>query len=175
MLERFEIGSKYQILEWSEMEKLEGVINYPHKLVYNGVCFLTEMKEYCGHQFIANNIDIFFGLRNTYRCVFPWMCKRVHSREEIERPSSMKYEKHNEICKELNKIYKNKNHDYGDSFGETYKKLGIISAITRITDKVNRLQSLAIKEQKVKDESINDTLKDLANYAIMTLIEMEDK
>ncbi|EHN17052.1 DUF1599 domain-containing protein [Clostridium sporogenes] len=85
-----------------------------------------------------------------------------------------KAEKHKVICGELNEIYKNKNHDYGDSFGETYKKLGIISAVTRITDKVNRLQSLAIKEQKVKDESIKDTLKDLANYSIMALIELEE-
>ncbi|NFB58003.1 DUF1599 domain-containing protein [Clostridium botulinum] len=84
----------------------------------------------------------------------------------------MKYQKHNEICEELNKIYKVKNHDYGDSFGETYKKLGIISAITRITDKVNRLQSLCTKDALV-DESIKDTLMDLANYSIMTLIELE--
>ncbi|NFG96006.1 DUF1599 domain-containing protein [Clostridium sporogenes] len=84
----------------------------------------------------------------------------------------MKYEKHNEICEELNKIYKNKNHDYGDSFGETYKKLGIISAVTRITDKVNRLQSLCTKDALV-DESIKDTLMDCANYCIMTLIELE--
>ena len=84
-----------------------------------------------------------------------------------------KYEKHMEICKELNQIYRDKNHDYGDSFGETFEKLGIISAVTRITDKVNRLQILCIKENKVKDESIIDTLKDLANYAIMTLIELD--
>lgn len=84
-----------------------------------------------------------------------------------------KYEKHIEICKELNRIYRDKNHDYGDSFGETYKKLGIISAVTRITDKVNRLQILCTKESKVKDESIRDTLIDLANYAIMTIIEIE--
>ncbi|QDY23196.1 hypothetical protein CGQ39_19990 (plasmid) [Clostridium botulinum] len=85
-----------------------------------------------------------------------------------------KAERHKAICGELNKIYRNKNHDYGDSFGETYKKLGIISAVTRITDKVNRLQSLTVKDQKVKDESIKDTLKDLANYSIMTLIELEE-
>jgi len=84
-----------------------------------------------------------------------------------------KYEKHAEICKQLNQIYRDKNHDYGDSFGETYKKLGIISAVTRITDKVNRLQSLCTKEHKVEDESIRDTLMDLANYAIMTIIEIE--
>ncbi|EKN42983.1 DUF1599 domain-containing protein [Clostridium botulinum] len=85
-----------------------------------------------------------------------------------------KIEQHKRICVDLNEIYKHKNHDYGDSFGETYKKLGIISAITRITDKVNRLQSLCTKEQKVKDESIKDTLRDLANYSIMTLIEMKE-
>ena len=82
---------------------------------------------------------------------------------------------HSDITAELNAIYIAKNSDYGDSFGETYKKLGIISAVTRITDKVNRLQSLATNsesERLVKDESIRDTLMDLSNYAIMSLIEM---
>ncbi|KEI81167.1 DUF1599 domain-containing protein [Clostridium botulinum] len=82
-----------------------------------------------------------------------------------------KFKKHEEIYKKLNEIYKSKNHDYGDSFGETYKKLGVISAVTRITDKVNRLQSLCTKDALV-DESIKDTLMDLANYSIMTLIEL---
>ena len=84
--------------------------------------------------------------------------------------------KHAKICEQLNKTYEQKNHDYGNSFGETYKKLGIISAITRISDKYNRICSLATKsaaERMVKDESIKDTLLDLANYCIMTVIEME--
>lgn len=86
-----------------------------------------------------------------------------------------KYEKHIKICEKLNEIYINKNHDYGDSFGETFRKLGIVSAVTRITDKTNRLQSLCKKEQKVNDESIRDTLMDLANYAIMTIIELDEE
>ena len=86
-----------------------------------------------------------------------------------------KIKKHNEICNKLNQIYDSKNHDYGDSFSETFSKLGIVSAVTRITDKVNRLQNLTTKEQRVGDETINDTLMDLANYSIMTLIELEDK
>lgn len=76
------------------------------------------------------------------------------------------------IVDDLLFIYMNKNHDYGDSFGDTFKKLGIVSAVTRITDKTNRLISLSTKEAKVNDESIEDTLMDLANYAIMTLIEL---
>jgi len=84
-----------------------------------------------------------------------------------------KIDKHKQICKELNELYENKNHDYGDSFGETYRKLGLISAVTRILDKTNRLQTLCTKEQLVRDESIRDTLIDLANYAIMTIIELD--
>lgn len=84
-----------------------------------------------------------------------------------------KIDRHREICNQLNKIYEKKNHDYGDSFGNTYEKLGIISAVTRITDKYNRLCSLATKEAEVDDETIEDTLMDMANYCIMTLIERE--
>ena len=51
---------------------------------------------------------------------------------------------HYAICQKLNQVYKAKNHDYGDSFGDTYKKLGIISAVTRLSDKMNRLMSLAV-------------------------------
>ena len=85
-----------------------------------------------------------------------------------------KIQKHLDICEQLTLMYVNKNADYGDSFGDTFNKLGMVSAVTRITDKTNRLQSLCVNQQKVKDESIKDTLMDLANYAIMTLIELED-
>lgn len=83
------------------------------------------------------------------------------------------YEKHKYICNLLNSIYVSKNHDYGNSFSETFLNLGIISAVTRITDKVNRLQSLCKNEQKVNDESVKDTLMDCANYCIMTIMELD--
>ena len=81
---------------------------------------------------------------------------------------------HKEICKELNQTYEKKNSDYGNSFGNTFEKLGIISAITRITDKYNRLVSLCTseKDRQVKDETISDTLLDMANYCIMTEMEL---
>ena len=72
--------------------------------------------------------------------------------------------------------YRRKNSDYGDSFGESIKKYGFISALTRISDKFNRLESLLTKNNReVKDESIEDTLLDLACYSIMTIIELQDK
>lgn len=77
------------------------------------------------------------------------------------------------IANSLADLHEKKNHDYGDSFGKTFQSLGIISAITRISDKYNRIVSLATtKEQKVKDEAIEDTLNDMASYCIMTLIEL---
>ena len=78
------------------------------------------------------------------------------------------------ITTEMSELYSAKNHDYGDAFGQTFAELGIISAITRISDKTNRLKSLATKDQLVDDERIEDTLMDLANYAVMTLIELRD-
>ena len=101
----------------------------------------------------------------------------VENLEERNKPMD-RIQMHKEICEKLNDIYARKNSDYGNSFGETFEKLGVISAITRISDKYNRLVSLCTKpeeERKVKDESIEDTLLDLANYAIMTVIEMRKK
>ena len=80
---------------------------------------------------------------------------------------------HASICEELNEIYARKNHDYGDSFGKGYAEYGMVMAVIRLEDKLNRLKSLIKAESLVKDESINDTLMDLANYAIMTVIERE--
>lgn len=80
---------------------------------------------------------------------------------------------HNDICMELNGIYERKNADYGDSFGKGYKEYGMTMPCIRLEDKLNRLKSLTVHKnnQLVADESIEDTLFDLANYAIMTLIE----
>ena len=83
-------------------------------------------------------------------------------------------QKHAKICEELNKIYTTKNAAYGDAFGETFQKLGMISAVTRMTDKVNRLQALTTNPDIAEgDESILDTCMDLANYAIMTVMEIK--
>lgn len=77
-----------------------------------------------------------------------------------------------EIADSLSVLYAKKNEDYGDSFGKTFEELGIISAVTRMSDKMNRIKSLAIKGSN-NFESIEDTLRDLASYSIMTLVEID--
>lgn len=83
-----------------------------------------------------------------------------------------KAEMHKNICNVLNSTYIAKNSDYGDSFAKVRNEVGSAAILVRLSDKLERLKTLTLgKEQKVKDESINDTLLDLANYAIMELVE----
>jgi hypothetical protein len=66
-------------------------------------------------------------------------------------------------------------HGYGDSFHQTFTEEGMAMPRIRLGDKLARFKSLTKSEvQEVKDESIRDTLIDLANYAIMTVLEMDD-
>lgn len=87
-----------------------------------------------------------------------------------------KIERHKQICDELNNLYARKNHDYGDSFHLTYVEEGMSMPRIRLGDKFNRFKTLSrANKQEVNDESIRDTLIDLANYAIMTILEMENE
>lgn len=87
-------------------------------------------------------------------------------------------QRHQETCDYIHQeLWLPKNAAYGDSFHELYKDLGIISAVTQITHKYNRLKNLAKDKNANRidagDESIQDTLLDLANYCIMTYLELE--
>ena len=82
---------------------------------------------------------------------------------------------HEKLCDGLKELYKTKNHDYGDSFGKSYKDYGVIMAAIRLDDKLNRFKTLIKETAMVSDESIVDTLRDLANYSLMTIIEIENE
>ena len=76
-----------------------------------------------------------------------------------------------DIAKELVELHRRKNNDYGDAAHQSYKEFGITSYVIRLNDKLNRLKALTKPgtTMKVQDESIIDTLKDLAAYAIMAI------
>lgn len=83
-------------------------------------------------------------------------------------------EKHKALCEELHSLYEKKNADYGDSFHKSFAEEGMAMPRIRLSDKLNRFKSITAKaEQKVSTESIRDTLIDLANYAIMTVMELD--
>lgn len=70
---------------------------------------------------------------------------------------------------EMASLYEKKNKDYGNSFDGTLNEFGIVAGVIRMNDKMNRLKRLVNNKAEISDESIADTLIDLANYAVMTL------
>ena len=80
------------------------------------------------------------------------------------------------IVKEMTELYAKKNHDYGNSFDESCDKIGTGYPLGRLLDKMNRLIACMGKEDKMQiNESIEDTLKDLACYSVMTLSYLKRK
>ena len=94
-----------------------------------------------------------------------------------ESPKPCKADLFRDLTKKMADTYEAKNKDYGDSFGISVRKYGKISALTRISDKFNRAENLILnrEERQVNDESLIDTLGDLAAYCIMTIIEIENE
>lgn len=75
------------------------------------------------------------------------------------------------ILNEIRQLHNRKNTDYGNSFDKTLDEFGLVASATRMSDKFNRFKSLIRcgSSARVEDEKIEDTLIDLASYAIMTI------
>lgn len=90
-----------------------------------------------------------------------------------EKQHQQKVNAFEDVTINLRNLYDAKNRDYGDSFGQSFQKWGLPMSCIRLGDKLNRLESFAQKkDMQVDDERVEDTLMDMANYAIMTLVEM---
>lgn len=83
----------------------------------------------------------------------------------------------NTLTKQMSDTFAKKRKDYGQTTTETYDKFGPVSMLTRMHDKMGRLDNLLgrAQENNVLNESIEDTLLDLANYALITILEMRKK
>ncbi|KAA9242186.1 DUF1599 domain-containing protein [Aerococcus mictus] len=79
------------------------------------------------------------------------------------------------ITDEMANLYDRKNSDYGNSFDRSIDQFGLVASAVRLGDKYNRFSQLINANQQVKDESIRDTLIDLANYAVMTILWLDEK
>lgn len=54
--------------------------------------------------------------------------------------STNKVEHHARICEEINKLYERKNHDYGDSFHQTFAEEGMAMARIRLGGQAQSFQ-----------------------------------
>ena len=85
-------------------------------------------------------------------------------------------ERYVSIVEKMQKTFISKNHDYGNSFATTWREFGDkgpITGVAQISHKYHRLLNLALGTKPQVDESIDDTLMDMANYCILTLMELQ--
>lgn len=78
-----------------------------------------------------------------------------------------------EITDKMFETFKAKNHDYGSSFSNLFKECSMTYAYGHMAEKLERVKSLMKDDAKVNGEGMKDSLLDLANYAILTVMEIE--
>ena len=87
----------------------------------------------------------------------------------------MNLKMHADLCTQMHDLCVEKNKRYGDSFSKAVQHYGLISALTRMYNKWNRIETLILgRADESADESLVDSLTDLANYCIMTCIELKE-
>ncbi|KLU65707.1 hypothetical protein DEAC_c23370 [Desulfosporosinus acididurans] len=80
-----------------------------------------------------------------------------------------------EILTPVAELLKRKNTDYGNNYCETRREFGPTALLLRLNDKFGRLKTLTKQQAQVKDESIEDTLKDIIGYCTLELRYLRDE
>ena len=92
-------------------------------------------------------------------------------------------QKYMDVINKLKETFLKKNHDYGSSVKKNYDKFeaygkneGLKYVFGRIAEKHDRLENLIYGNHtnQVTDESIEDTLLDMANYAILAAVSIQE-
>ena len=92
-------------------------------------------------------------------------------------------QKYMDVINKLKVTFLKKNHDYGSSVKKNYDKFaaygkneGLKYVFGRIAEKHDRLENLIYGDHtnQVTDESIEDTLLDMANYAILAAVSIQE-
>ena len=78
---------------------------------------------------------------------------------------------HHHVADEIAELLDQKRADYGT---ENIKKFGSHGVLVRVSDKVERLINLSKRNNKPNFESVEDTWRDIAGYAILALIELRE-
>lgn len=102
----------------------------------------------------------------------------TNTEKEMSIPCTYNNEVHpfEKITQKMFNTYIRKNKDYGNSFDQSLDKWGLSVAAIRLGDKLNRFESfIKNKSFEVNDEGVRDTLSDMATYAIMTIMYLDNK
>lgn len=123
-------------------------------------CLEYLMKEYTKRP--DGKLIVGFGYSVAYYALL-LLLQRHHAKDPIRNIPAFSMAIMNRIVELLVK----KNHDYGNSFGDQLAEDGPIVFKIRMKDKISRLCTLLTTDAQVKDESIEDTLRDIIGYCIL--------
>lgn len=124
-------------------------------------------------EFAKNNQGLSIDLDNVGQISISECVNNCTPKSSKVAQHEMRLEEHGKICDYLHDLYDRKNRDYGSSVTDTFNKYGLVSFLVRLEDKLNRVRSLTQNgEARVLDEKIEDTLMDMANYAMLAVIEL---
>lgn len=105
----------------------------------------------------------------------PYDVSYIADRPTISFTEKSEVARFRDIVDEMAKTYEKKNADYGDAYAEGYKLFGHTQLLSRIHEKFCRVYNLLNHtERKVLDESVLDTLTDMANQCVILRIMIED-
>lgn len=140
---------------------------YPITRIDNDFIYLEDDEKDTNHPWNYNNFLENFSLVNPLQ---------GSQGDGISLSLSESASKFKELTDIMYETYIKKNHDYGNSFDISMNEEGLAAARIRLGDKWLRFKKLSKgQETLVKDESIRDTLLDMANYAIMTVMWMDNQ
>jgi hypothetical protein len=134
--------------------------------------FSTNNKPIITHPWTTSRADM-FPTWETSELNWNIMTEQIRQDMHEELAKSVKSETFKSITENMLNTYIKKNADYGSSFDKSMDEFGLTAAVVRMSDKMERLKSLSKKDAQVKDESVEDTLLDLANYCIMTVMHLK--
>ena len=136
---------------------------------YFSLDFLDRAIDYLVVEALCND-----SLRKCIESINQYL-KDVHQKEgePVADTNKEDADRFKEITDKMFETFKAKNHDYGSSFSNLFKECGMTYAYGHMAEKLERVKSLMKDEAKVNGESMRDSLLDLANYAILTIMELD--
>ena len=175
-------GAKLFITPYRPIFKVIDIPMDYFKPTFNSSCYLGSFIEVTckGNTFRLSTEDVIgrgeilekFSRVSKIECFM----SRKHSPDFLDflmMSSTVDAETFRAITNKMCNTFEVQNHDYGDSFHKLFEECGMTYAYGHMAEKLEHINSLRKNEAKVKGESMKDSLYDLANYAILTIMELE--
>ena len=136
---------------------------------YFSLDFLDRAIDYLVVEALCND-----SLRKCIESINQYL-KDVHQKEgePVADTNKEDADRFKEITDKMFETFKAKNHDYGSSFSNLFNECGMTYAYGHMAEKLERVKSLMKDDAKVNGEGMKDSLLDLSNYAILTIMELD--